>query len=213
MARTDPAGGAAQGEKQPGERARQLIEWAVRGMRPAGAVLLIVIIASILGVIAWVTNGTPKDMVAVATAIAGLATVTIGLLLARDAGELLYDREAARRGGPSALSSVTQQLVDKSSGTTGKDLTKLNDEQAKHFLSLTTLNLNELLPKLITTAAGLAVALVLLGMLMLLGAAATIPATSPSPSPTASAAASPTPCVETTPSMRSPAAACQSPSP
>ena len=61
-------------------------------------------------------------------------------------------------------------------------------ERAVQLGLITPIDLNALLPRLITTAAGLSIALVLLGMIMLLGASAVAqqPENSASPSPASS---------------------------
>ncbi len=129
----------------------------------------IVLLAATMAVVAFVLDAQAKEIVTVATAIAGLSTVAVGLALAKDAFKLLYDKEAHDK---EAQGTATPSTAMRSVAT-----------------SLTTIpgvvvDLNELLPKLVTRAAGLAVAVLLLGVLLLAGASFSAPSsTEASPSP------------------------------
>jgi hypothetical protein len=148
----------------------------------------IVLLAATIGVVAFVLDAQAKEIVTVAAAIGGLSTVAVGLALAKDAFKLLYDKEAHERAADGAPAPTTAMRSVATSLTT---------------IPGVVVDLNELLPKLITRAAGLAVAVLLLGVLLLAGASFSAPSgTQASPSPGASASSEATPSPVASPSSK-----------
>jgi hypothetical protein len=155
------------------ENRKALSAWfnAVTSNSSAQVAFGIVLLALVIAVVAQILDAEAKEIVAVATAIAGLSTIAVGLALAKDAFKLLYDKqehEKAKQGQPtqkSALQNVAANI--------------------QAIPGAVAIDLNELLPKLITTAAGLSVAVLLFGVLLLAGASFATPTTT-SPPPTSS---------------------------
>ena len=156
----------------------------------------IFMVAVIVALVAEIVGAQAKDIVTVATSIAGLSTVAVGLALAKDAFKLLYDKEAHQRAirtgidhEQTALASVVSSVASVTVPTVAVDL-------------------NTLLPALIKTAAGLAIAVLLFGVLLLTGASFSTqagpatPGTSATRSPSTTQAA-PTPAPSSPPSPAS----------
>ena len=180
-------------------------------------VLVVVLVASVLVGLARFLGAGPKDVITLATAIAGLATVTIGLVLAWDASKLFYEKKGQTASQPpTAITNLAANVF----ATTGSKISEAQDHlaAARNSLAPTTfagvttdqqsaindatnkigdaaasigqlpvvgIDLDKLLPTLVTTAAGFAVALVLLGALMLVGSSVAAPGNAASPSPSA----------------------------
>jgi hypothetical protein len=134
----------------------------------------ILLVAIIVAGVALVLGASAKDIVIVATAIAGLSTIAVGLALAKDAFKLLYDKEAHQRASRAPGSSHESALTSVASSVSAASLPGVQ------------IDLNTLLPTLIKTAAGLAVAVLLFGVLLLTGASFSTSVTGTPPSPSAS---------------------------
>ncbi len=206
----------------------ELSAWVAKP-RPIATVLLVIVVLVLLVGAGRYLDAQARDMIAMATAVAGLVTVMVGLMLACDAGQLLYDRERRDAGRHAAIVNVAIDLrrahaqaataaslrtatagsgsddeaglaADEDAGAgdagAGDDAAGAGGGQAGGGGSsplgfVAPINLNTLLPQLITRIAGLAIALVLLGMIMLVGASALAPASSTSASPTPAGEISP----------------------
>jgi hypothetical protein len=137
----------------------------------------VVVFAVVIGAVGFVLGAQAKEIISVATAIAGLSTIAVGLALSKDAFKLLYDKEAHQSAPDGEAPPSTAMRSVATSLTT---------------IPGVVVDLNELLPKLITRAAGLAIAVLLLGVLLLAGASFSAPGgESASPSPGPSSGASP----------------------
>jgi hypothetical protein len=151
----------------------------------AGVALLLAIVGRILG-------ASAKDILTVAAAIGGLSAMAVGLAMSQDAFKLLYDRERKSRVRRRTIAADgTATVTETDSGAAVEKVAE--DLTNAAAIAGVTVDLDTLLPKLITTAAGLSVAMVLLGSL-LLGAAtfgtpadAASPSAGPSTAPSASA--------------------------
>lgn len=144
-------------------------------------------VAAILALAGKFLGASAKDILTVAAAIGGLSCIAVGLALSQDAFKLLYDRERKSR--------VRRQAIDANGASveveedTGAAVEKVSQDLAAAAAAAgVTVDLNTLLPRLITTAAGLSVALVLLGTLLLGAATFGTPAPSAAPSPSSSTA-------------------------
>jgi hypothetical protein len=114
--------------------------------------------------------GTERDILALAEAVAGLVTVIVGLLLARDAGQLLYDRERSA-DERSAIVVIARDIGTAQRAAADAAIPGTATARPTQP-SLAPIDLNELLPRLLTRAVALAVGLILLGTVLLLGATA-----------------------------------------
>jgi hypothetical protein len=145
--------------------------------------------AALLAGIGFALGAEAKELVSVAAAVAGITTVAVGLVLSQDAFKLLYDRDRKKFELRTAIEPGGTQIT-----TTDSAVTQVaEDLRSAANVAGVTVDLNDLLPKLIRTAAGLAVALVLLGTLLLTGATFAAPDASPTASPSGSPSPAPTP--------------------
>jgi hypothetical protein len=201
---------------RPTKESLDNLAWLVVG-------LVIVLAAGVLAILARFLGAGPKDVITLATAIAGLATVAVGLVLAWNASKLFYEKpsqdgatdktalknlvanvvaaapaektiadaqghlaDARSFLAPAAFAGVTTDQQSALDSATSK----ISDAEASiGQIPIQGIDLNKLLPTLVTTAAGFAVALVLLGALMLVGSSVAAPTNSASPSPAASSRA------------------------
>jgi hypothetical protein len=135
----------------------------------AAALVSAAIAAGLIASVGIFLHTDAKGTVVIATALAGLATVAVGLALSID----------AYRG----LRSAVNQQTSTPTATTG-------EVKVAGLPGLTSADLNTLLPQLIRTAAGIAIAVLLLGCLLLATASVTSPSSaSATPTPNASPAA------------------------
>jgi len=154
--------------------------------RLLAAVLIGILIPVVLTVAVMATDAAAKDAVSIATAVAGFGAVAVGLVLAIDAFRLLYDKEHAKALGRVPILAKAGAIEAAAEESLTTDATIENELAAPINV---TLDLNELLPKLMRTSAGLAIAVLLFGTILLVGATFSAPgdAASPSASPGASA--------------------------
>jgi hypothetical protein len=150
--------------------------------RRAWALLAIDTSALLLIVVAAVTKSDAKETVAIAAAIAGLSMIGVGIIFSVDAFKLLYDKDRDSSVKPK-LEAVTEAAPNRSAiEQVTSDLTNAASIAGAGTISV---DLNKLLPELIKMAAGLAVALLLLGTLLLGGATFGTPEATASVSPAA----------------------------
>ena len=137
----------------------------------AAALVSAAIAAGLIASMGLLLDIDAKGAVAIATALAGFATVAVGLALSIDAYRGLRSAVNPKQTTPAPAASTTEVKV-------------------AGLLGLTSADLSTLLPQLIRTAAGIAIAVLLLGCLLLATASVTSPSSaSAAPTPNASPAA------------------------
>jgi hypothetical protein len=128
------------------------------------------IAAGLIAFVGFFLHTDAKGTVVIATALAGFATVAVGLALSID----------AYRGLRSAVNQQTAPAAQKVNGAQKQEV------KVAGLPGLSSADLSTLLPQLIRTAAGIAIAVLLLGCLLLATASVTSPS-SASATPTTSA--------------------------
>jgi hypothetical protein len=152
------------------------------------AVVIGVAITLALAIAVIATGAEAKDAVSLATAAAGLGTVAVGLVLAVDAFRLLYSKEHAKALGELPILAKAAAIRSAQSEGIAANPTVAGQLAAPIDISL---DLNELLPKLMRTSAGLAIAVLLFGTILLVGASFSTPSDSANPSASPGASAPP----------------------